>query len=253
MSGSYSRVLALKSGDERPSDADNFITFFAGDNTGIGAIKGDGGTGISLNTSSADLGEYFPLADRDLDPEEGEVLGLEAGELRRDTSGAEAALVVTRSPAVLGNNPKAGQDEEPEGLESVALVGQVPVKVTESVEAGDRLVAAVDGTARVGDGDEGLSVGRALESVEVAAGEVETVRTFVGGPMSETPVSADEVDPQEVVESEYEEMIAELRRENERLSEENEELKSRLDDLEGTVETLVTDTGAASGPEAADD
>jgi len=246
-------MLSMPLQGTSPSSSNNFITFKAGKDL-VGAIEGDGSGGVTLDTTSGDLGEYFPLSDPTLESEVGEVLGLSEGVLSRRTDGANAALVVTRSPAVLGNNPNAGKSESPEGMESVALIGQVPVKVAESVQAGDRLVAAGDGTACVGEpGDDALTVGRALDSVDVADGEVESVRTFVGGPMSETPVSADEVDPQEVVEAEYEETIAELRRENERLDEENEELRSRLDDLEGTVESLVADGSATSGPEPADD
>jgi len=245
-------MLSMPLQGTSPGSANNFITFRAGKDE-IGAIEGNNG-GVTLNTTSADLGEYFPLSDPTLEPDEGTVLGLSAGELAPETDGADAALVVTRSPAVLGNNPNAGKNEEPSDMVSVALIGQVPVKIAESVEAGDRLVAAGDGTACVGEpGDDAHTVGRALESVDVADGEIGTVRTFVGGPMSETPVSAGEVDPQDVVEAEYEETIAELRRENDRLGEENEELRSRLEELEGTVEKLVTNASATSGPEPADD
>ncbi len=131
------RVLALKVGTTSPDANTNYITFYDGNDTALGAIEGNGSGGINYKTSGADFAEYLPAGDRDLHP--GEVVGLKNGKLWRDTSGARRLFVISSTPAFTGAAPQAGK---PDGLALAAFVGQVPVQVEGEVRPGDWLIAS---------------------------------------------------------------------------------------------------------------
>lgn len=137
--GSAADVLALRVGASSTAPQNNFITFFAGSND-IGAIEGNG-AGVSYQTTSADYAEWLPRADDEGAMEPGDIVGVHAGRLRRGTTGADYVLVVSTTPAVVGNGPaRADRDR----YEKIAMLGQTPVKVRGPVRAGDVIVPSGD-------------------------------------------------------------------------------------------------------------
>jgi len=134
--GISSDVLALKVNVDNPSSASNFITFHDA-NASVGAIEGDGIGGVTYKSGSADFAEYLPRLDADETLVPGDVVGLFAHGVSRETMGARAILVVSTAPIVLGNQPDVGEEDR---YTPVALMGHVPVKVRGGVEAGDYIV-----------------------------------------------------------------------------------------------------------------
>jgi len=237
--GINSAVLALKTGDSSPTSADNFITFFDNDNNPVGAIEGSGGSDINLKSGSADYAEYMPRLDPDEEIEAADVVGVVGDSVTRRTERADAAMVVTDQPIVTGNSP--GVDpEDREDHETVAFVGQVPVKVRGTVSRGDLLVpsGAADGTAEAVDPGEwrpgdGSLVGRATEADDSEG--VTEVSTIVG------------VDDPTLVGD----RLREHRDRIEDLEAENDALRERL----GSVEDRLTavEPGQSDSPAPADD
>jgi len=186
--GTSADVLALRVAGTSPGVGQNFITFLDGTG-GIGAIEGNGSGGIELKTNGADFAEYLPSrgpSDRFLP---GQVLGLTAGRVGLETSGADRLLVVTTAPALVGAALPAGELGR-SGEVAVALLGQVPVRVRGSVAVGDLLVASGldDGYAvawhpsRIGEVSVArppIPVGRAIEGSDRPNGRV---RALVGAP-----------------------------------------------------------------------
>jgi hypothetical protein len=129
-------VLALRVATPLAGPSNNFITFFDGSGA-IGAIEGNGG-GVSLNTAGADFAEMLPLGDDADEIGPGEVVGLFGGQISRRTEGADAVMVTSTRPAVLGN----ADPETKAKCVGVTLLGQAPVNVTGPVVPGDVLVAS---------------------------------------------------------------------------------------------------------------
>ena len=67
----------------------------------------------------------------------GEIVGVRAGRVSRNTEGAERIMVISLKPIVLGNMPEAGKENL---YEKVAFMGQVPVKVLGKVNSGDYIL-----------------------------------------------------------------------------------------------------------------
>jgi len=202
-------VLGLRTQVEDPGSNMNFISF-TDPNGQVGRIEGSGG-GVNYQSTGSDLAEYFPTADPGASFASGDVVGLDGGELVGDPTAAEEALVVSEAPMVTGNAP---MDEDEDGMACVALLGQVPVHVGASVEAGDLLVATAEGTA-VPAGDcegHGPVVGRTLEAGEAD----ELVETFVTARASDAAATR----------------IQELEAENEALRDRLGEFEERLASLE---------------------
>ncbi len=131
------RVLALKANTTDPDANTNYVTFYDGDDTPLGAIEGNGSHGINYKTSGADFAEYLPAGDKDLHP--GEVVALRNGKLWRDTRDAERLFIISSTPAFTGAVP---QGRKPEDMALAAFMGQVPVQVEGEVKPGDWLVAS---------------------------------------------------------------------------------------------------------------
>ncbi len=175
-------ALALKINRNNPDGSSNFITFYDND-SGIGAIEGDGSGGVTLSGFSADFAEWLPLADPRAVVQPGDVVGLSAGAISRETGGAERAMVISSAPIIAGNDP--GEERRP-FYRRVAFMGQVPVRVRGAVAAGDLVIASGrnDGTAvavrpgELSSASLGSIVGRALEGSE--DNSVKSVRTMVG-------------------------------------------------------------------------
>jgi hypothetical protein len=145
--GSSPDVLALKVGyTGDPGPAINFITFFNGNNTAVGAVEGDSSGGVTFKSGSGDYAEFLPRLDPQETIEPGDVVGVFDGQVTRSTHGAGHVLVVSSRPIVLGNDPGEGNED---AYEKVAFLGQVEVKVRGRVAAGDLLVPSglEDGSA----------------------------------------------------------------------------------------------------------
>jgi hypothetical protein len=222
-------VLLLQTGKDKPGGTNNYVTF-ADANGAIGAIEGKGSGGIEYKSGSADIAEYFPAATPDAEFDTGSVVGLADGEIRRDPTAADAALVVSDAPMLTGNVPDYGEAETAEQSVCVALLGQVPVRVGAAVSAGDLLVATADGTAVPADTREDSPpvVGRALE--DGAADD--TVTTFVNA-RAETD-RADRMQDLEQRLADRDDRIQELEAEN-------EALRDRLTDFEERLASLEAD------------
>jgi len=184
-SGTSPDVLALQvSNATDPDGTANYVTFFDA-NGAIAAIEGNGSGGVTYSTSGADFAEYLPLhhADEALQP--GDVVGLIAGGVGLQTAVSNRVLVVSSAAGFVGNASEAeGRDD----MMLVAFMGQVPVRVRGSVQAGDLLVASglEDGTAvaisahQLSPAQANQIVGQALESND-GSGE-SLVNTLVGLP-----------------------------------------------------------------------
>jgi hypothetical protein len=176
--GSSADVLALRVGAGAPGGSSNFITFFGGSSI-QGRIEGTGG-GIAYRTGSGDFAECLPRLHEDEAIEEGDVVGVIAGNVTKVTDGTHHVMVVTGQPAVVGNTPAPSDAHR---YEQIAFLGQVPVKVRGPVQAGDYIVPSGrnDGTGvAVGTSTavQGQIVGRAWESSDAAG--VKRIRTAVG-------------------------------------------------------------------------
>nr|ACS15398.1 hypothetical protein GAU_3428 [uncultured bacterium FLS12] len=108
--------------------------------------QGDVSCDGTFKSGGADFAEYLPKRDAARALEPGDVVGVFADGVSRDTHGAERVLVITTKPLLLGNAP---DDADRSNYAAVAMLGQVPVKARGPVAAGDYLVAsgAHDGTA----------------------------------------------------------------------------------------------------------
>jgi hypothetical protein len=139
-------VLALKVNVAIPDSTNNFITFF-GASGPVGRIEGAGGGFVSYGTSGADFAEVVPRAAGTPPVGAGRIVGVHDGCVSLQTKGAEAVLVTTDRPAVIGNAPER---QAMAGCETVALLGQVPVMVAGPVSAGDLILASgeADGVGR---------------------------------------------------------------------------------------------------------
>lgn len=138
-------VLALVTGAINPASSVNYITFF--DSSGaMAAIEGNGSGGVTYKTSGADFAEYLPKQNRDDDLQPGDVVGLMADGVGRQTAVSTRVLVVSSAAGFVGNASEADNQEH---MVLVAFMGQVPVRARGPVQAGDLLVASGlnDGTA----------------------------------------------------------------------------------------------------------
>jgi hypothetical protein len=121
-----SGVLALRIGRSNPGPRNNFITFFA-DNIPIGVIKSNPyGNGVGFDTASCDFAEQLPKRFPDEHVRPGDVVGIHSGEVSLDTDRCHQAMIVSTSPAVIGNSTfcNGSRPSAP-----VAFVGQVPTRI----------------------------------------------------------------------------------------------------------------------------
>lgn len=93
----------------------------------------------AFNGGGADYAEWLPQRDPAEHFAKGDVVGVHAGRISRDLRGAEALLVISTDPCLVGNVPGAEGDAR-ENHQIVAFMGQVPVRVLGPVERGDLLV-----------------------------------------------------------------------------------------------------------------
>ena len=146
-------VLALKVEPGNPNFTCNFITFFDGFNKALGAIEGNGSGGISYSSGGADFAEYLPVESEKDSFQAGDIVGIHDGKISYETKKAAQVMVITDRPIMVGNRP-----DNADGFQKVSFIGQVPVKVTGKVMAGDWICAS-------GNND---GIGIALNSKEIS-------------------------------------------------------------------------------------
>jgi hypothetical protein len=157
--GGSADVLALKVGVGNPDGGNNFITFF-GTGGAVGRIEGNGANGAVLVSGGADFAEFM----RREGPEPiegGRIVGVRAGRISLATEGAEQLMVITDRAVVVGNMPSSSEQE----WERVALIGQVPVFVEGTVNAGDYILPS-------GRGD---GVGRACAAPDLEISDADRI------------------------------------------------------------------------------
>lgn len=95
--------------------------------------------GVSYSSGSGDYAEWLPKTMSNVKLLPGQVVGVQQGRISLRTQGAERVLVISTNPIVLGNTPDEGKEML---YEKVAFLGQVPVRLTGSVKAGDYILAS---------------------------------------------------------------------------------------------------------------
>ena len=94
--------------------------------------------GVEYSSGNGDYAEWLER----LHPEEyittGDIVGVIGGKITRDLSNAEQIMAVSHRPIVAGNAPS--ENKEHLG-NTVAFIGQVPVKVMGAVQKGDYIIA----------------------------------------------------------------------------------------------------------------
>lgn len=93
--------------------------------------------GVTYESGAGDYAEYLPLMNPGEKMFPGDVVGLKNGKVSRNTMDADKIMVLSIRPIVLGNSPKAGEENN---FIKVAFLGQVAVKVSGRVTAGDYIL-----------------------------------------------------------------------------------------------------------------
>ena len=93
--------------------------------------------GVTYASGSGDYAEYLLRADLNESMTYGDIVGVNGGQISKNTDRAESMMVVSFKPIVLGNMPQPNRESE---YEKVAFMGQVPVKVFGKVNIGDYIV-----------------------------------------------------------------------------------------------------------------
>lgn len=94
-------------------------------------------SGLEFATGNGDYAEWLERQDVNEYISAGDIVGVKGGKISRDITDAEQLMVVSLRPAVMGNNPD--QADAYKG-NSVAFIGQIPVKVIGPVTSGDYIV-----------------------------------------------------------------------------------------------------------------
>jgi len=140
--GTTPDVLALKIGTTgNPGSGANFVAFFNGSDALLGEIDGNGGGGVAYKSTGGDYAEYLPQRDKSELLSAGDVVGVFAGQISHNTINAAQVMVITDRAAVIGNMPK-GNEAKLLTHQTVAFIGQVPVKVRGIVRAGDVIITS---------------------------------------------------------------------------------------------------------------
>lgn len=93
--------------------------------------------GVTYQSGAGDYAEWLPKSNPADNLYPGDIVGVRNGQVEHATGGAEAVLVVSGKPIVLGNSPEPGKENQ---YEKIAFMGQVPVKVYGAVKKGDFIV-----------------------------------------------------------------------------------------------------------------
>ena len=93
--------------------------------------------GVEYSSGNGDYAEWLERIDPEENISAGDIVAVIGGKITKDLENAEQVMSVSAKPIVLGNLP----DEERVSLgNSIAFMGQIPVKVMGPVESGDYIV-----------------------------------------------------------------------------------------------------------------
>mgnify|MGYP000234314511 CR=1 FL=1 len=93
--------------------------------------------GVTYQSGAGDYAEWLPKVNLKSKFYPGDIVGIKAGRISRNTSDSEMNMVISSNPIVLGNMPKDGKEFL---YEKIAFMGQVPVKVHGNVNEGDYII-----------------------------------------------------------------------------------------------------------------
>ena len=109
-SGTNADVLALKIDRTDPGAGNNFLSFYDRGDQLVGQIDGNCGGGVNFKSSSADFAEMLPRLDLQEDIEAGDIVGVVAGKVTRDTLNSDRIMAVSTAPIVLGDMPPESEE-----------------------------------------------------------------------------------------------------------------------------------------------
>ncbi len=195
--GADGLAISMSGESDTPGSNVNFITFFGGSETPVGAIEGNGSGGVVYKSGGADFAELLP-ASAGLEPGDVVVIGPE-GKLMRSTQANQTnvAGVYSTAPGFLGGMNGKMETMEAQGKTGhgdrapIAIVGIVPVKVSAEngpIRPGDLLTPSnTPGHAMKAkpvnlDGVEfyrpGTIIGKALEPLDKGTGVISVLITL---------------------------------------------------------------------------
>ena len=93
--------------------------------------------GVTYQSGAGDYAEWLPKVNLKSKFYPGDIVGVKAGKISKNTNDAEMSMVVSSNPIVLGNMPEEGTERL---YEKIAFMGQVPVKVYGIVNEGDYIL-----------------------------------------------------------------------------------------------------------------
>lgn len=94
--------------------------------------------GVEYSSGNGDYAEWLERENPTEYLSAGDIVGVKAGKIKKDLTDAEQVMVVSYKPIVLGNVP--AKSDMSKG-NTIAFMGQVPVKVMGGVRSGDYIVA----------------------------------------------------------------------------------------------------------------
>jgi hypothetical protein len=183
--------------------------------------------GVEYSSGNGDYAEWLQR----MDPKElitpGDIVAVIGGKITKNLQGAEQVMVVSHSPIVLGNLPSENSNFQYQG-NSIAFMGQVPVKITGPVTTGDFILGQSStpgyGIAKHPNdmtiGDFKLAVGRSWEND--LSDEPKMVNTLVG-----------------IVNGDYLKILNEFKNKFEDAEAKRKETEARLIKLEAKVDQLL--------------
>ena len=114
--------------------------------------------GVKYSSSSGDYAEYLELQN----PKEatqikwGNVVGIKGGKIALNTNNADKIMVVSMSPAVVGNMP---EEKDIDKYKPVAFMGQIPVIVINNAKIGDYILPSGN--------NDGLAIAKPADALEI--------------------------------------------------------------------------------------
>lgn len=149
------------------------------------AIKAFTKLGVEYSSGNGDYAEWLQRVDTKELITPGDIVAVKGGKITKDLQGAEQVMVVSHSPIVLGNLPSENSNLQFQG-NSIAFMGQVPVKIIGPVSTGDFIIGQTStpgyGVAKHPNDmtiqDFKLAVGRSWEDDK--SDEPKMVNTLVG-------------------------------------------------------------------------
>ncbi|NOX17700.1 MAG: hypothetical protein GXO87_05390 [Chlorobi bacterium] len=93
--------------------------------------------GVTYESGGGDYAEWLERLNPDENISAGDIVAVNGGKISKNTSTGEQFMAVSAKPIILGNAPK---EDKKENYETVAFMGQIPVKVRGKVNCGDYII-----------------------------------------------------------------------------------------------------------------